>query len=56
MTNKNKDKKIAENSKRPSTNKKKVYSKPELVEHGSVNELTRFGGSDRTADFFGRRV
>ncbi len=55
MTNKNKDKKIEDNSKRPSSNKKKVYSKPELVEHGSVNELTRFGGSNQAADFFGRR-
>ncbi len=34
---------------------KKPYRKPEIKEHGKVEDLTKFGGSNRANDFFGRR-
>ena len=34
---------------------KKSYKRPELTEHGSLAELTQFGGSN-AADFFGFQV
>lgn len=37
------------------TGKKKPYKKPEIKEHGKVEELTKMGGSNRANDFFGRR-
>jgi len=34
---------------------KRAYKKPELLSHGSLSELTKFGGSNRAFDFFARR-
>lgn len=40
----------------PSTIKgRRAYKKPELIEYGSVLELTKFGGSSTAFDFFARR-
>ena len=38
-----------------SINGKKPYKKPELVSHGSLSDLTKFGGSSPLFDFFARR-
>lgn len=32
------------------------YKKPSLTKHGHIADLTRFGGSQPQADFFGRRT
>jgi len=55
MTEQKKDRTSKKDAPEQKPGKKKVYSKPEIVEHGSVTELTKFGGSNRAADFFGRR-
>jgi len=53
MKDKQADKiKTSSTSKTVKNETKKAYSKPQLVDHGSVLELTQTGGS-RTADFFG---
>ena len=33
--------------------KKKPYASPKLIEHGSLSDLTKFGGSTLGEDFFG---